>query len=356
MPSLPSLVPTGSPLASLVPTGLPLAFRVSARPTRSARPNRGRAFTLIELLVVIAIIAILIGLLLPAVQKVREAAARTKCQNNLKQLGLAAHNYHDANNQFPASYQNRPDLPSGNFYRWSAFALLSPYLEQTALYRNLDLNSSLFDATAGVTVRPQHVPWVQLVIPIFLCPSDRGQVVLPGWGPINYVVNNGTGANAGAYTATDGVFFIDSRTRMTDITDGTSNTALFAEQILGTGNPAPTATIPRPFDVRFFYAWNPVAQLSDAACASFPGYSDRGARWADGAGPSTQYNHYLTPNAAVSDCMSRFGGWKAARSLHAGGVNVCLADGSVRFVRDAVSLPTWRAVGTRAGGEVVNDW
>ena len=320
-------------------------------------PHTRRAFTLIELLVVIAIIAVLIGLLLPAVQKFREAAARMKCQNNLKQLGLALHGYHDANQRLPASFLNRPDLPSGSFYRWSALALVSPYLEQTAIFNNLDLNSSLYNTTAGVVVRPQHVPWVRISIPTFLCPSDVRQSVLPDWGPSNYVLNAGTGANGGAYSNTDGVFFIGSAVRLTDITDGSSNTAMTAEQLLGLGTPATPATTPQPYDIREYYGWLGAAPLSDAACGSALGYSDRGSRWADGSGPFTQYTHYAPPNSRSADCSGFFGGWKAARSRHSGGVNVGLADGSVRFVRDAVDPTTWRSAGTRSGGEVLpGDW
>jgi len=316
-----------------------------------------QAFTLIELLVVIAIVAVLIGLLLPAVQQIRGAAARTKCSNNLKQLGLALHGYHDANQRLPASNTNRPDLPSGSFYRWSALALVSPYLEQTAIYNNLELDSSLYDTTAGVVVRSQHVPWVRLPIPTFLCPSDVRQSVLPNWGPSNYVLNAGTGANGGSYSSTDGLFFVGSAVRLTDIADGSSNTAMTAEQILGPGTPATPATTPHPYDIREYYGWLGAAPLSDAACGSAPGYSDRGSRWADGAGPFTQYTHYAPPNSPTPDCSGFFGGRKASRSRHAGGVNVGLADGSLRFVRDAVDPTAWRSAGTRSGGEVLpGDW
>jgi len=175
------------------------------------KPDR-KGFTLIELLVVIAIIAVLIGLLLPAVQKVREAAARMKCQNNLKQLGLATHSYHDATQSFPPTYRNRTDIPSGNFYRWSALAMLTPYLEQTNLYRQLNLDASLyvFSGTA-VTPRPENAPWVKLSSPLFLCPSDPRTTVEADWGPTSYVVDVGSGG-----TATDGLFYIDARVRMTD--------------------------------------------------------------------------------------------------------------------------------------------
>jgi len=321
------------------------------------RRFRRSGFTLIELLVVIAIIAILIGLLLPAVQKVREAAARMKCSNNLKQLGLALHMHHNDFGRFPAAYQNRPDLPSGNFYRWSALAMLTPYLEQTNLYRQLDLNSSLYDLSGGVTVRPQHVPWVSQTVPLFLCPSDRAVTIQSGWAPSNYVVCNGTGGNNGIYTQTDGVFYIDSQTRIADILDGTSNTAAMSEQLLGTGTPPPPTTIARPFDVRFIYAWLPTAPTLDAAaCETAPGQSDRGSRWADGAGPSTQYNHRLMPNSPTADCISRFAGWKGPRSNHSGGVNLLLADGAVRFATNGVNPTTWTALATRAGGDLLTNW
>jgi len=130
-----------------------------------------------------------------------------------------------------------------------------------------------------------------------------------------------------------------------------------AEQLLGTGNPATPTTTPLPYDIRDFYAWLGPAPLSDAACGSAAGYSDRGSRWADGGGPFTQYNHYATPNARTPDCAGFFGGWKAARSRHTGGVNVGLADGSIRFVRDTIDPVTWRSAGTRASGEVLSgDW
>ncbi|VTS05053.1 DUF1559 domain-containing protein [Tuwongella immobilis] len=325
------------------------------RYTTSTRPRSG--FTLIELLVVIAIIAILIGLLLPAVQKVREAAARMKCQNNIKQLGLALHMHHQDYERFPSAYQNRTDLPSGNFYRWSVLAMLTPYLEQTNLYRQLDLNSSLYDNSSGVVVRPQHVQWVSQTVPLFLCPSDRGQPIQTGWAPSNYVVCSGSGLNGGVNTNTDGLFFIDSRVRMTDITDGTSNTAAMAEQILGAGTPAAPATVARPFEIREIYAWVPTAPTLDlTTCNSASGQADRGSRWADGASTSTLYNHFLTPNSTNSDCFSRFAGWKAARSRHTGGANVLLADGSVRFVTNSISSVTWAALGSRAGGEVLQDF
>ena len=213
-------------------------------------PKRG--FTLIELLVVIAIIAILIGLLLPAVQKVRAAAARTKCQNHLKQLGLALHNYHDVNQGFPSSRDvDQAPVPASqqSFYRWSAFARVSPYLEQTAIYNNLDLKQPLYLYSFGpppaVSVVAQHEPWIKLDLPTFRCPSDPTPRTNAEWGPTNYALCAGSGANGGDYEKGDGIFFIDARVSIVQIVRGTSNTGLVSESLLGTG----VGSVPAGFDV-----------------------------------------------------------------------------------------------------------
>src|SRR3954447_1018872 len=144
-------------------------------------PARRTAFTLIELLVVIAIIAILIGLLLPAVQKVREAAARMKCSNNLKQLGLALHNYEGTTGALPPAFTANPqgaykDYPA-YYYSWSVLAQLNPYLEQTAIYKSMDLTLPMFQNAAPFTIFPANQFAVTQVVPIFLCPSDRATPV-----------------------------------------------------------------------------------------------------------------------------------------------------------------------------------
>ena len=319
--------------------------------------NQKQAFTLIELLVVIAIVAILIGLLLPAVQKVREAAARTKCQNNLKQIALAMHNYHDVMGSLPPAYkdlENTPSQPSWNFYRWSSFAMISPYLEQTAIYNNLRLDLTLYNGPAelppGVQIRPEHENWVRLPIPIFLCPADQRKEVQPGWAASNYNVNQGDGAG-GVGTPATGPIFQNSRTNLLTITDGTSNTAMIGESIIGRGGTATAITTRQDVDELFRFITN-TNPITDAACAAATVIdTERQARWADGAGTVHQYNHYYLPNDSTPDCSSRGGFWKAARSRHTGGVNLALCDGSVRFVRDTVTIDTWRAVSTRAGNE-----
>ena len=328
-----------------------------------ARTRAG--FTLIELLVVIAIIAILIGLLLPAVQKVREAAARMSCSNNLKQIGLALHNYEGVYQTFPTGYWRKtwpvdPTNPKGHF-RWSALAQLTLYLDQTNVHNALDLSYPLY---GGGTLQPQTLPFpvnrpaVAAVVKSFLCPSDEFRVVKDGQGPCNYVASSGGNANGNALTG-DGLFVgVDldvaknAGVTVTGVTDGLSNTVAFAETTLGAGGTPPANST----DITRFY--KQVTSLTQANCdASTALVTDRGALWADGAYNSTLFNTVRPPNSPLMDCVQHSNpAWKAARSRHTGGVNVLLGDGGVRFVRNAVDPLTWQAAGSRAGGEVPGDF
>jgi prepilin-type N-terminal cleavage/methylation domain-containing protein/prepilin-type processing-associated H-X9-DG protein len=323
--------------------------------------RRTKAFTLIELLVVIAIIAVLIGLLLPAVQKVREAAARMSCQNNLKQFGLAMHGYHDANGRFPGVRDTYP-------FAFSPHAHTLPFIEQQALYAMIDFTGA---RGATSTYKGVNAAAASSFVKTFSCPSDLGGV--PGgngavagitFGGTNYVSCVGTGMSGtgiinGDYVTGDGVFLLAPGGPVTilSITDGTSNTACFSESVYGDGSAGLSAeAVPNPL----IHAKDISGSGMDpGTCAGTGTYTgQRGDRWINGGYLSTAYNHWQTPNSATFDCLNSANnyGLKTARSRHTGGVNLLRCDGSVRFVSDTVSFATWQALATRSGGEVIGDY
>jgi prepilin-type processing-associated H-X9-DG protein/prepilin-type N-terminal cleavage/methylation domain-containing protein len=328
--------------------------------------NRRVGFTLVELLVVIAIIGVLVALLLPAVQAAREAARRTQCVNNLKQIGIAMHNHHDTHRVFPpgSEWKVHPDYPTiaAMLFRWSSHARITPFIEQYAIYQGLDMDMPLYghDGTTNVTgfgVHPDNQQAVAQMVATFLCPSDRGRQLDPAFGSINYMACYGSGAANGATSDADGVLFTNSRMRFADILDGTSNTAMFSESLIGPGGDFQNPPFDNPLELVLWVSGGGPTRPSEAGCASPAfAFATRGERWVDGAALYSGYNHWYGPNADQPDCMGRSGIWKAARSRHPGGVNVLFCDGSVRFVGETIELATWRALGSRNGGEVVGQF
>jgi prepilin-type N-terminal cleavage/methylation domain-containing protein/prepilin-type processing-associated H-X9-DG protein len=342
--------------------------------------KRRTGFTLIELLVVIAIIAVLIALLLPAVQQAREAARRTQCRNNLKQLGLALHNYESTVSTFPPNL-----VPGGTNYRysagnWGVLAYLSPYLDQTAIYKLMNLDAPTYAPTPPYNIAdPNNALAASYMTPLFLCPSDKGQSLGGGYGvasigPANYCANQGSGLNTtvagvqhGSPYNADGVMFADSRIRIGDIIDGTSNTACMSESLLGDGAESAMGSAPPASTQRIYAYLKPYATtMDDAACASPTNWNlDRRRQflWYSGEIRNTSYNHYYNPNDRRWDCITNSPalgytaiGWKAARSLHTGGVNLLMCDGAVRFVSENADNKTWRGLATRAGSEVIGEF
>ena len=318
---------------------------------------RRAAFTLIELLVVIAIIAILIGLLLPAVQKVREAAARMSCSNNLKQLALAAHSYHDAEGYFPVNSLIQDRQNNWNAPNWSWLARILPYIEQDNLYRqgNIPISSFAQNDATKATVATQ--------IKTFLCPSDPSSATGPwtdranlvgmpigltnykgvsgaNWGLWSWAEQNppddaggiGIGCDAqwvnpstidgseNGLNDGDGLFFrtdFRHKHRITDISDGTSNTFMVGEDL-------PSMNV--------HCAW-PFANTATGTCAIAPN-----ARQANG----------------VPYPMGQWPNVYSFHSMHTGGLQFANADGSVHFISNTILLPTYRALATMRGGEVVS--
>lgn len=326
------------------------------------RRSRFAAFTLIELLVVIAIIAILIALLLPAVQQAREAARRTQCRNNLKQIGLALHNYESTHNVFPMGDCTVASIPMATVH-----AYLLPYLDGGNAYALFNFNYQVNGNAANAAARVQHIP-------SYHCPSDPGATLNLVANAItassaNYMQCLGSQALMVPVAATKpyaGVFFRNSSTRIGAIKDGTSNTALFAEIRKGPNNTTsfldPAVGDPIYYNVATNVAagFTTTADQLDQnpALCDVPGnaWAYRGLQYYRALMVATYYTHTLTPNARRRDCMSTEQGHAAARSYHTGGASVVLADGSVRFVSDNVDLNSWKAVGTISNSEVIGEF
>lgn len=319
-------------------------------------------FTLIELLAVVAVIGMLVGLSLPAIQQVRAAADRAACSNHLKQLALAAHHFENTYGRFPGI--------GGDSSQWafSVQAYLLPFMEQTSLKQGINLREPLMTGRGGgQQFNPVQADAARTSVAVLLCPSDSQDPIFPAnhgaaTAGTNYMVNTGTGQGTmyDLRFPTDGMFWYNSKVKLRQVLDGTSNTVLFSEALLGEGTDYDG---PQPPDATRYYAnlsgSHKVAPqggvdppLEDDQWQSATKWKgNRGGAWIWGRSFTTGFDAYLPPNAPQPDMAAHGSGRFAARSAHAGGVNVALVDGSVRFISDTIELTTWRALCTRACGE-----
>jgi prepilin-type N-terminal cleavage/methylation domain-containing protein/prepilin-type processing-associated H-X9-DG protein len=347
---------------------------------------RRRGFTLIELLVVIAIIAVLIALLLPAVQAAREAARRAQCVNNLKQIALANHNYESSQGSFPMGNAQTNltkdgfgNAPCGATYGWTAFCYILPYVEGSADFNAYNLIWPFYNGAPALN----HPNWTagNQTISTFICPSDGSSGPHPpsNWfiptAQNSYATNRGTfeniifnwingagvavAGNACGYGGTSGAFGPDQSIKIAQMTDGTSNTFLYGEMSRFIGDPAGNGymwgnTIGWWGDGTFWAGGSRITGGAFVVPAPNVGPDTTGAIFSGCFTGNLVVDSDWLQNAAIpgGPCNS-LGQW-GFRSLHPGGINFAMADGSVKFIKNSVNLTAYRALGTIAGGEIVS--
>ncbi len=323
---------------------------------------RRRGFTLIELLVVIAIIAVLIALLLPAVQQARESARRTQCKNNLKQIGLALHNYESTFSLLPPGFIGTNGA--------STHTQLLPYFDQAAAHSVFNFDKDINTDVTNQTARQQKLGMLR-------CPSEPNSPAFilaapqcpTGCGTTSYVQSLGNNAN---YATADGPFGRNIGSRFAEFLDGMSNTALFSEILLGPSTGSPTTGVVAAGSVDDFrVATNLAFATWDASATgdtiavpecqnrATSAYLYRGKQYYRGIVVATFYSHTLTPNSRLRDCIRGTGvdrGHLATRSMHTGGAHVLMGDGAVKFAGDSVDNSVWRAVGSKANSDRVGEF
>lgn len=315
--------------------------------------RRERGFTLIELMVVSGIIAILVGLLLPAVQAAREAARRMRCLNNLRQLGLACHQYAGDWQGFPPSsggyYVPTPPGYGSNAVFWSTQVTILPYLEQRALFDAINFG---LPTIATIDLKLGNGTVVATVVDTFLCPTDP-YVRRSPYGANSYRVN--VGECAACPHAETGALVPNDAIPLANFADGTSATLLLAEK--SSSSPSGFVANRDWIDVGITTALSGDEWAALCAQQATPQRAkwDYGRTWTLAGGINTHFYTATPPNSTVVDCGDDFFshgfGAMSARSDHPGGVNALMADGSCRWFTNATNVATWRALGTRAGGE-----
>jgi prepilin-type N-terminal cleavage/methylation domain-containing protein/prepilin-type processing-associated H-X9-DG protein len=333
----------------------------------SSKSSKG-GFTLIEMLVVISIFSILAALLLPAAQSAREAARRMRCANHLRQIGLALHGYHGDFNTFPPACMNTRSPSYSGFH--SIHARLLPYLDLIPISHSLNfsvgtmppetLGVGPIDA-AGAAMNAQNRTVTSVSIGVFLCPSDAGPFAEAG---NNYRGNVGVGPDTHMMAefpdSGTGLFPELGVVSMARVPDGLAHTAAFSERVRGSGavaTPNPT----RDFFAIPYFVTDADMLLEGCGVVARAGQSSfvwGGRSWFWTGRERTLYNHAQPPNGPTPDCLTpsmiTATGMATARSLHPGGVNVLMGDGSTRFVSETISRPVWRGFGSRNGGELVD--
>jgi prepilin-type N-terminal cleavage/methylation domain-containing protein len=336
--------------------------------------RRRSGFTLIELLVVIAIIAVLIALLLPAVQQAREAARRSQCKNNLKQMGLAMYNYHDTYRVFPRGCFESTGSGTG-YQGFSAQAMMLPYIDQAPLYNQINFLQAYVSGT-NATLK-------NTILTVFRCPSDSSANLVPGNNyafcggaslmMISPIPGAGVGAPPGTVIADSdqiGMFNMKKNLNVGAVTDGTSNTIAASEGILGTGTGTwAIGNLVRGTD---FPGGMPNTFASQALLNTYGGsclanksnfLNSMHQEWINGMPGQTLFNTLNPPNSLNPDChectacswYDSRGVW-TARSRHTGGVHTLMGDGTVRFVGNSIDILTWQRVGSANDGGIVGDF